>query len=50
MENKGLVKVMGKVGFETEGIQKEYYKLDKMLDDKVLFGMTKSQFENKYLE
>jgi RimJ/RimL family protein N-acetyltransferase len=43
-ENIGSKKVLEKSGFIQEGCQKEYYKLDFIIDDKALYGITRQQF------
>jgi len=40
---------MQKIGLEFEGKQKDFYKIKSKKDDKVLFGLTLSQFKKKKL-
>ncbi|MEZ8826037.1 GNAT family protein [Vibrio amylolyticus] len=46
LSNVGSYKTMEKCGYTLEGTQKDYYKLESGFDDRVLYGITKAQFEN----
>lgn len=46
--NTGSVHVLEKAGFELEGRQKDYYQIDGGFDDRLWFGMTASQFKERY--
>ncbi|WP_299689352.1 GNAT family protein [uncultured Vibrio sp.] len=43
--NVGSYKTMEKCGYILEGTQKDYYKVESGFDDRVLYGITKAQFE-----
>lgn len=42
--NLGSIKVLEKVGLNKEGILKHYYKIEDEFDDKLLFGITKTDY------
>ncbi|PSU35064.1 GNAT family N-acetyltransferase [Photobacterium lutimaris] len=42
--NIGSYKTLEKCGYQREGCQKDYYKLEQGFDDKVYYGMTAVQF------
>lgn len=44
--NIGSYKTMEKVGIVQEGCQSAYYKTDNGFDDRLLYGITKQQFES----
>lgn len=45
LSNVGSYKTMEKCGYVLEGTQKDYYKLESGFDDRVLYGITKTQFD-----
>ncbi|WP_295893837.1 GNAT family protein [uncultured Vibrio sp.] len=45
LSNVGSYKTMEKCGYILEGTQKDYYKLESGFDDRVLYGITKTQFD-----
>lgn len=47
LSNVGSYKTMEKCGYNIEGTQKDYYKVETGFDDRVLYGMTKTQFEQR---
>ncbi len=44
--NTGSYRTLEKSGYNQEGRQKDYYKLDSGFDDKLYYGLTKAEFEN----
>ncbi|MCQ1057264.1 GNAT family N-acetyltransferase [Photobacterium sp. DNB23_23_1] len=42
--NVGSYKTLEKCGYQREGCQKDYYKLEQGFDDKVYYGITAAQF------
>ncbi|GEA60196.1 GNAT family N-acetyltransferase [Vibrio comitans] len=45
--NVGSYRTLEKNGFEREGVQKDYYKLDNGFDDRLHYGMTRQQYLQK---
>nr|WP_086941018.1 GNAT family protein [Thaumasiovibrio occultus] len=43
--NIGSYRVMEKSGYRREGIQKDYFRHGEGFDDRLLYGMTKSEFD-----
>ncbi|MCW8328391.1 GNAT family N-acetyltransferase [Photobacterium sp. SDRW27] len=43
--NIGSARVLEKSGYELEGRQQDYYKIDDHFDDRLLFGLTASQYK-----
>ncbi|PMM41667.1 GNAT family N-acetyltransferase [Vibrio breoganii] len=45
--NVGSYRTLEKNGYEREGVQKSYYKLDNDFDDRLHYGMTRQQYLQK---
>ncbi|WP_394208868.1 GNAT family N-acetyltransferase [Enterovibrio calviensis] len=45
LSNVGSYKTMEKCGYTLEGTQQDYYKVESGFDDRVLYGITKKQFD-----
>lgn len=49
-QNIGSSRVLEKAGYNKEGTQMGYYKVDNDINDRLLFGMTKDQFNTIYTQ